>query len=135
MAVFRIDTNPGPRQLRQFGLMCVVLLPVIAWFWGASSSTIQAAAVIGTGLGVLGVFAPKLLKPIFIGLVFVTFPIGLIVGEVILLAIFAGLFLPMALLFRIIGRDVLKRRLAVEAKTFWVPRSGPTNVRRYFRQY
>lgn len=135
MAVFRMSTNPSCRQLRQFGLMCVVLLPLIAWVWGAGSSTIQAAAVIGAGLGVLGIFAPKLLRPIFIGLVFVTFPIGLIVGELILLMIFVGVFLPMALLFRIIGRDVMKRRMSAEAKTFWVPRSAPANVRRYFQQY
>ena len=135
MAVFRINTTPGNRQLRQFGLLCIVLLPAIAWVWGGSSSTIGAAALIGAGLGVLGILAPGLLKPVFVGLVLVSFPIGLIVGELILLMIFAGVFLPMALLFRLIGRDVLQRRMNAESETFWVPRSAPTNVRRYFQQY
>ena len=135
MAVFRINTTPGNRQLRQFGLLCIVLLPAIAWVWGGSSSTIGAAALIGAGLGVLGILAPGLLKPVFVGLVLVSFPVGLIVGELILLMIFAGVFLPMALLFRLIGRDVLQRRMNAESETFWVPRSAPTNVRRYFQQY
>ncbi|MFO1002212.1 MAG: hypothetical protein U0936_17915 [Planctomycetaceae bacterium] len=135
MAVFRINTTPGNRQLRQFGLLCIVLLPAMAWVWGGSSSTIGAAALIGAGLGVLGILAPGSLKPIFVGLVLVSFPIGLIVGELILLMIFAGVFLPMALLFRLIGRDVLQRRMNAESETFWVPRSAPTNVRRYFQQY
>ena len=133
--MLRVNTNPSCTQLRQFGLLCVVLLPLIAWFWGGSGSTIQATVFIGAGLGLLGTFAPKLLKPLFIGLVIVTFPIGMVVGELILFMIFACVFLPMSLLFRIMGRDVLKRRMSVESKTFWVPRSAPTSVRRYFQQY
>lgn len=135
MAVFRINTNPGERQLRQFGLLCIVLLPALVWVWGGNGSSVTAAALIGAGMGVLGLLAPQLLKPLFIGLVLVTFPIGLIVGELILLLIFLGVFLPMALLFRIMGRDVLKRRMRADVDTFWVPRSTPTNVRRYFQQY
>ncbi|RLS78763.1 MAG: hypothetical protein DWI00_03260 [Planctomycetota bacterium] len=135
MAVFHINTNPSQRQLRQFGLLCVVLLPLITWVWGASGSIIQATAMIGAGLGLLGIFAPKLLKPVFIGLVLVSFPIGLIVGELVLLMIFVGVFLPMALLFRIMGRDALQRRMSVQSETFWVPRNAPANVRRYFQQY
>lgn len=135
MPVFRINTNPSHRQLRQFSLLCVVLLPVIAWIWGGSGSTILATSLIGVGLGLLGIFAPSALRPVFVGLVFASFPIGLIVGELILLMIFVGVFLPMALLFRIIGRDVLKRRMSAESETFWVPRSAPANVRRYFQQY
>ena len=135
MAVFRINTNPSQRQLRQFCLLCVVLLPLIAWVWGASGSIIQTTAMIGAGLGLLGIFAPNLLKPVFIGLVLVSFPIGLIVGELVLLMIFVGVFLPMALLFRIIGRDALQRRMSVQSETFWVPRNAPANVRRYFQQY
>ncbi len=135
MAVFRINTKPSNRQLRQFGLLCIVLLPVITWIWGGSSSTIGAAALIGAGLGLLGILAPGALKPVFVGLVLISFPIGLIIGELILLMIFVGVFLPMALLFRIIGRDVLQRRMSAESETFWVPRSAPSNVRRYFQQY
>lgn len=135
MAVFRINTNPGNRQLRQFGLLCILLLPAITWLWGGSHSTILATALIGAGLGLLGILAPKALKPVFVGLVLVSFPIGFIIGELILLMIFVGVFLPMALLFRIIGRDALQRRLKAGSETFWVPRSAPSNVRRYFQQY
>lgn len=135
MAVFRINTKPSKRQLRQFGLLCIVLLPAITWLWGGSSSSIGVAALIGAGLGLLGIFAPGTLKPVFVGLVLISFPIGLILGELILLMIFIGVFLPMALVFRIIGRDVLQRRMSAESETFWVPRSAPGNVRRYFQQY
>lgn len=135
MAMFRINTSPGTRQLRQFGLLCIVLLPTIAWLWGGSRSTIGAAALIGMGLGFLGIVAPGALRPFFLGMVLVSFPIGLVIGELILLMIFVGVFLPMALLFRITGRDVLRRRMTPESETFWVPRSAPRHVRRYFQQY
>lgn len=135
MAVLRINTNPSRRQLRQFGLLCVVLLPLIAWVWGGSGSIVLMTALLGAGLGLLGLFAPQRLKPVFVGLVLVTFPVGVVFGELILLMIFVGVFLPMALLFRIIGRDVLQRRMSAESETFWVPRRAPANVRRYFQQY
>lgn len=135
MAVLRVNTNPSRRQLRQFGLLCVVLLPSIAWVWGGSSSIVLVTALIGAGLGLLGLFAPQCLKPVFVGLVLVTFPVGLVFGELILLMIFVGVFLPMALLFRIIGRDALQRRMSAESETFWVPRRAPVDVRRYFQQY
>lgn len=135
MAVFHINTKPSDRQLCQFGLLCIVLLPAITWLWGGDSSTIGVAALIGAGLGLLGILAPGTLKPVFVGLVLISFPIGFIIGELILLMIFIGVFLPMALLFRIIGRDVLQRRIVAESETFWVPRSAPSNVRRYFQQY
>jgi hypothetical protein len=135
MAVLRINTNPSHRQLRQFGLLCVVLLPLIAWVWGGSGSIILATALIGAGLSLLGLLAPQCLRPVFVGLVLVTFPIGVVFGELILLMIFVGVFLPMALLFRIIGRDALQRRMSAESETFWVPRRAPASVRRYFQQY
>lgn len=135
MAVLRVNTNPSRRQLRQFGLLCVVLLPLIAWVWGGSGSVVLVTALIGAGLGLLGLLAPQCLKPVFVGLVLVTFPVGVVLGELILLTIFVGVFLPMALLFRIIGRDALQRRMSTESETFWVPRTGPADVRRYFQQY
>ncbi len=134
MAMFEINTNPTDRQLRQFGLLCIVALPAIVWMWGGSSQLIQAAAFLGTTLGLLGLAAPHLLKPVFVGMIFLTLPIGLIVGELIMLMIYFGLFLPMALVFRIIGRDVLQRRSSRDADSFWQPRTPPRSVRKYYQQ-
>jgi len=134
MAMFEINTQPTDRQLRQFGLLCIVALPGIVWMWGGGSGLIQAAAFVGTTLGLLGLAAPRLLKPVFVGMIFLTLPIGLIVGELMMLMIYFGLFLPMALVFRIIGRDALQRRASGDAESFWQPRTPPRSVRKYYQQ-
>ena len=90
--------------------------------------------MIGLALAVTGLAVPELLKPLFIGLTLVTIPIGLIVGELAMLGIWFGLFLPMAILFRIIGRDVLQRRTPSASVTFWQRRPAVRGVRKYYQQ-
>lgn len=134
MALFEISLKPTDRQLRQFGGICVLAVPFITWLWTDNTNAVKWAAAIGAMLGVLGVVAPRILKPVFIGLTLLTIPIGIVVGELILLTIFFGLFFPMAILFRIMGRDALRRRRPGAATTFWLPRSQPSSVRRYYQQ-
>ena len=134
MAIFEINTQPADRQLKQFGLICVVAIPVAVWMWGGQSSALIVGGIAGVALGLVGLISPRLLKPVFVTLVFLTFPIGLIVGELIMLTIYFGLFLPMALMFRIIGRDALQRRASTDAVSFWSPRTSPTSVRKYYQQ-
>lgn len=134
MAIFEINTQPADRQLKQFGMICVVAIPVAVWMWGGQSSALIVGGIAGVALGLVGLISPRLLKPVFVGLVFLTFPIGLIVGELIMLTIYFGLFLPMALMFRIIGRDALQRRASTDAVSFWSPRTSPTSVRKYYQQ-
>jgi hypothetical protein len=39
------------------------------------------------------------------------------------------------LLFRLMGRDPLQRRLEPAAASYWQPREQVTDLRRYYRQY
>lgn len=134
MALFEINTQPTDHQLRQFGLICVAAFPLIAWIWFVSTAVIATAALVGAVLGLIGLAAPRYLKPVFIGLILITMPIGLVVGELMMLLIYFGVFLPMALAFRIIGRDALQRRVSTDAKSFWKPRVPPRSVRKYYQQ-
>jgi hypothetical protein len=52
-----------------------------------------------------------------------------------LLLLFYGLITPVALFFRVRGRDPLRRKGAPAATTFWLPKDTPQDVRSYFRQY
>ena len=134
MALIEFHSNPSDRQLKQFGAVCVIALPLIVWLWSRNTSAAAWAAGIGAVLCVAGLVSPKLLKPVFIGLSVVTIPIGLVVGELAMLLIWFGLFLPMAVLFRILGRDALQRRSAGESETFWQKRHPPSDVGKYYQQ-
>ena len=42
---------------------------------------------------------------------------------------------PMALFFRLRGRDLLGRNPAPEERSFWEPKQSPRELRTYFRQF
>jgi hypothetical protein len=78
--------------------------------------------------------APKLAKPIFIGLMLVATPIGLVIGELAMISIYFGMFLPIGLFFRLIGRDALALKLDRNANSYWSAKKQPNGVRSYYRQ-
>jgi hypothetical protein len=51
-----------------------------------------------------------------------------------LLVLFAIVITPVALLFKATGRDRLSRRHS-NHESYWKPKTGPEDVRRYLRQY
>lgn len=134
MALLASNTNPTDRQLRQFGLTLLVIVVVATWWLTGSSSWTLVAGLAGATVAGLGLLQPGWLKPVFVGMVFVTTPISFVVGEIILLSVYFGIFFPLATLFRIIGRDTLVRRQTRRSDTYWQTRSKQPTVESYFRQ-
>ena len=145
--MIELNLNPEPRILRQFGAIALVgfgALAAMAWFerfvfgFGLGEARVIVCAILG-GLGVLsavfGLLWPAGNRPLFVGLSIVTFPIGFVLSYVIMGALFFGLFAPIALLFRLIGRDSLKRELDADAKTYWTTAPKPRPKADYFKQY
>lgn len=74
-------------------------------------------------LATLGLVCPLLLKwPMRIWL-FLTHKVSLVVNFVLLGVIFYGVVTPVAIWFRILGRDPLRRRLDLKAPSYWVDRT------------
>lgn len=57
--------------------------------------------------GLLGVLA-ELLRPIYVAWMVAAFPIGWTISLVVMAAMFYGLFTPIGLFFRLIGRDSME---------------------------
>lgn len=140
MKLVEMNWNPSDRQLRQFGLIGLVALPLIGWLWFGESATAVnlTAVVVSTAIGVvlagLGLLCPGVLKPVFVALMLIAIPIGTVISEVALGLVFFGLFVPLGLVFRLIGRDVLDLKFDPEATTYWRPKKGPTDAAGYLRQ-
>lgn len=78
---------------------------------------------------------PQWVRPFFVGLSLLAAPIGIIVGEIAMLAIFLAVFLPIGLFFRLVQRDALQLRLDKEAKTYWQTKAEPKDIASYYRRY
>lgn len=126
-----------PKMLRQFAGLCILFFGGIAcwqYFVGGNEITALIFALIAGGLGIPGLLVPALIRPVFTVAMAITFPIGWVVSRLLLGLMFFGIFTPIALFFKLIGRDALHRRRLAEQTTYWRPKSTPTNVRSYFRQ-
>ena len=60
---------------------------------------------------------------------------GQVLSHVVLAVLFYGLLTPIALFFRLIGRDPLKRRWEPEQKSYWVDLPEAFDKKDYFRQF
>jgi hypothetical protein len=125
--------------LRQFAGLCLGILGgLFAWsayqHHGAATTSAWIALGIALAVGLPGLVHPPAIRPVFLGAMAVTQPIGHVISTVLLGLIYYGLMTPMALVFRIAGRDPLARRSPALA-SYWEPKSQPGDVRRYLRQY
>lgn len=133
MSLVEFNWEPSNRQLRQFGVVSLFALPLIGWLWSASPRTVGILAIVGLVIAVLGWIQPKLIKPVFLGLAIVATPIGMVLSEIMVLLIYGLVFVPMALCFRLVGRDSLQRK-GGKKESYWEPVKQPKNVASYYRQ-
>lgn len=139
-----LDRYPTPRQLRQFAFAGIVLMPLAAWLLSGMPSVdgwqrvhtllVGGLATLGALFVVLSFAAPRILRPVYVGMSLVTLPIGLVVGELLLALTYFGVFTPVGLVFRLIGRDALERRVDRTATTYWRAKRQPRDAASYFRQ-
>ena len=136
MALVDMNWNPPEKQLRQFGWIALIALPVLGGFWsGGNATVIAVTASLGALAAGIGWLQPRWLKPVFLGLSLLFLPIGIVVSEAALLLIYFGLFTPMGLFFRLIGRDRLERQLDRQAKSYWKPKRQPNGPASYLKQW
>lgn len=148
MALVQINWRPDRNELRKFGFISLVAFGSLGiWLFfrqsifgiDLSPKTAQMAAYVCWGLagaslaGSLTV--PEALRPLYVTLTAVSLPIGYVVSHVLMAVVFYGLLTPIALFFRVTGRDALQRRLEPSAKSYWQPRQVVQDRARYFKQF
>lgn len=133
------DEGPaiGDRLLRQFAGLWLAFFGGLAIYNGVWAGRTTAAAVMGT-IAILFGFA-GLVKPGSIAWLFrlamaIATPIGLVISTLLLAIIFYVVITPIALLFRVFGRDALARRLESGRQSHWVEREPVTDPRQYWHQ-
>jgi Saxitoxin biosynthesis operon protein SxtJ len=133
-----ISFDPPSRTLRQFAGLALVIFGAGACYQGIVRNHPIAAAVLGAlavGIGVPGLLKPALIRHVYVGAMIAAFPIGWTVSKFILACMFYGLFTPIAVLFRLIGRDSLCLRRQPALETYWLPKRQTTDPSSYFHPF
>ena len=150
--MLKLNLAPEPRILKQFAFFAVVGLPLIAWvvlricvafgaFDPAGASLFAHPAVwwtAGVGLAQLALFLAGIRAPtrwIFVVLMVIALPIGFVLSQVLMAAIFYLLFTPIGLFFRLTGRDAMGRKFDRQKASYWHDRGPARSPASYFKLY
>jgi small neutral amino acid transporter SnatA (MarC family) len=148
MALFEINWAPDRRRLRVFGWAALVAFGALgAWAFAfhrllgfeMAPTTARIAGwalwVLGAGCGLLATVAPGALRPLYVVLSALGWPIGWVVSRVVLAIVFYGVLMPIGLVMRLVGRDPLNRKFDRGASSYWTPHVPTTDPKRYFRPF
>ena len=133
-----IPFHPSRATLRQFAGLWLVFFGGLALWQGlvrGQTGLATLCAVLALTIGPLGLIRPGWIRPIYVGWMILAFPIGWTVSQVMLALMFYGLFMPIGLLFRLLGRDPLHRARRPGVESYWTPKPAPAGPKSYFRQF
>jgi Saxitoxin biosynthesis operon protein SxtJ len=133
-----IRFDPPRATLRQFAGLCLVVFGGMALWEGwvrGHFGRASVLAILALAIGPLGLARPEWIRWFYIGWMVLAFPIGWTVSQVLLAVLFYGLFTPIGLIFKLIGRDPLHRARRPDLKSYWTAKPTPVDLRRYFKQF
>jgi hypothetical protein len=142
-----INLNPPKKDLRNFGFVALVAFALIGGlvYWKRGlfgfdlGEATETVSYVLWGLGLLsGLFSlamPAANRALYVTLTVITYPIGFVVSHVVMAVIFFVIITPVGLLFRVLGRDPLHRKLDRSAESYWEPHVARKDKASYFKQF
>jgi polyferredoxin len=139
MALVKINSRPTQRQLRQFAVLWLPFFSLIAawigWRHGASDRALLGALSFVVAFAGLGLLKPSAVRPVFVALTVAAYPIGWVVGHLLLAILFFGVVTPIGLIMRLFRIDPMQRIWDRTAVSYWQSRRSAEDLENYFRQY
>ena len=138
-----IDWNPNAQKLRQFAIASVVGFPLIALLLrkllplvnvNPPSNIVMIGLILGGPGCIIRQLTPRLALPFYWMLITLTFPIGLAIGWIALPLIYLGLFTPIAIGLKVLGKDPMTRD-AGDRSSHWIKRKPMPPAVQYYKQY
>jgi len=139
MALVSLNLKPSNKQLRDFGLIGLCMCSAIGLLLLVLGKIPPKGLVIlfltGLVMFVLSRISAALIKPVYMAMVILTFPIGWIISHLVMGLFFYVVVTLIAVLFKITGRDALCRKFDPQADTYWTPYKNKRSAKDYFHQF
>ena len=119
-----VNNNPDKVELRKFGLIFAGMFILIfglllPWIWDKSSPTWPW--IVAAVFAVTALVLPAALGPVYKVWMKIGHVLGWINTRIILGLVFFAIFAPVALVFRLLGKDPMRRRLEPDSDTYRIP--------------
>lgn len=132
-----VQWNPETKQLRQFaGIWFPAFCALVGWSIARKTGhwhEVEVGWVIAGVISIAGLVFPPLIRPIFVGLILLTYPIGWVVSHLLLGFIYFGVVTPIGLVLRVTGHDSLGVKFPPGQST-WKSSTGKTDPGSYLQQ-
>jgi len=123
-----INTNPDPKELRNFSLITGSLIPVIFGLllpWIFDRSFPVWPWPVGGVLVFIGLVLPMALKPVYLVWMTIGHYLGWINSRIILSIMFYCIILPVGWFRRLLGKDSMARSMKEQVSSYRVLSSNP----------
>ena len=139
MALVSLNLRPSEKLLKDFGFISLIMFFVIGLLLlglgKVPAKGFMIFGLVGVVLYILSRISVALIKPVYLVMILLTFPIGWVVSHVMMALFYYGIITPIALFFRILNRDPLCRKYEPEADTYWIQCRKKRAAKDYFRQF
>lgn len=138
MSLVQLNWRPNRKLLAEFSEAWMFFLGMLAAplalyrGYPTVALVLWGVAIAGRAIGFI---RPDWMRPCYILLSVVAWPIGWTISHLAMALVFYGVFTPVALVFRLIGRDALKRDLHPEATSYWEAYRPDRERARYLKQF
>jgi hypothetical protein len=140
-----INWKPEATDLRKFAWSLIIGFPCIALVfflvkWIKTHALPEThfflmLGGIGAAVGLVCLLIPVIARPLYYVWYFLAACIGIVMANLIFAVMFYGIFAPMGLFMRLIGRDALNLRWKKGASSHWIDAPPAPPAARYFSQY
>lgn len=139
MSLIEANWRPDGEQLRSFGIVALVasaaLSAALYLLKGLAIKWVMSILAAGAVIFLLSRVSLQLTRMIYVGLMAAALPIGYVISFVLLASFYFLLLTPLALFFRLIGRDPLSRKFDPTVDSYWLDHHPSEKPERYFQQF
>ena len=134
----QLTTKPPLPSDRSFGLTFAAVFALLAgWMAYKGNGHWTASLIASAGFAVLALVIPRFLYPLNVAWMWFGGVLNRIVSPIVLGIIFFAVFTPVAMVFKLRGRDLLARKFEPSRPSYWLDRTppGPDAERSFPRQF
>ncbi len=127
----KLKLKEDPREWRKFGWVFSVFIALITALWMRKHPGLTVASTLGLGtslgIALLATAWPKVMRPVYRAAMTFSAVMGGFTGKILLALVYGLTLLPIALILRTLGKDLLKRKPSSNQPSYWStpPRLGP----------
>jgi hypothetical protein len=132
-----INRNPSRAEQIKAGAVILVGFGVLGAMQFFLKHNMLAAEILWGigGAGFVASLIPGLGRLLYIAWMGLGITIGIFTQPIVVGVAYVLLFIPVGFVFRAIGRDLMKRKMAVKAESYWEECEEPDDPVTYFKQY